>query len=60
MMGQQSYGQNELFYDFCIEQQIPHDHLLKQIDQVLNLSDLRQYLTSFYSHTGRPSVVLTS
>ena len=56
MMGQQRHGQNELFSDFCIEQHIPHDHLLKQIDQVLDLSDLRQYLAAFYSHTGRPSI----
>jgi len=55
-MGQQNYGQNELFYDFSIEQHIPPDHLLKQIDQVLDLSGLRQHLTDFYSHTGRPSI----
>ena len=56
MMGQQSTGQNQLFYDFCLEQHIRQDHLLRQIDQVLNLSQLRQHLTSFYSTTGRPSI----
>ena len=56
MMGQQSTGQNELFYDFCLEQHIRQDHLLRQIDQVLDLSLLRQHLTSFYSTTGRPSI----
>ena len=59
MMGQQSYGQNELFYDFCIEQQIPHDHLLKQIDQVLNLSDLRQYLIYSFDYCRRTPVNLS-
>ena len=56
MMGQQSYGQNELFYDFSIDQHVPDDHFLRKIDQVLDLSYLRQHLTPFYSHTGRPSI----
>lgn len=53
-MGQQSYGQNELLVDFSIDQHVPCDHLLRQIDQVLDLAPLRQHLDSFYSHTGRP------
>ena len=56
MMSQQSSGQNQLFYDLCIDQHVPADHLLRQIDQVLDLSPLRQHLSSFYSKTGRPSV----
>jgi transposase len=56
MMGQQAPDQNDLFYDFCIERHIPPDHLLRQVDQVLDLSDLRQHLSSFYSTTGRPSI----
>lgn len=56
MMGQQSPNQNALFYDFCLDQYVPPDHLLRQIDQVLDLSHLRQHLTSFYSTTGRPSI----
>ena len=56
MMGQQNHGQNKLFYDFCIEQYVPSRHLLRQIDQVLDLSQLRQHLSSFYSQTGRPSI----
>ena len=32
------------------------DHLLRSIDRFLDLSDLRQHLEPFYSHTGRPSV----
>ncbi len=56
MMGQQNHGQNQLFYDFCIEQYVPSRHLLRQIDQVLDLSELRLYLSSFYSQTGRPSI----
>ena len=56
MMGQQSHGQNQLFYDLCIDQYVPANHLLRQIDQVLDLSPLRQHLSSFYSKTGRPSI----
>jgi transposase len=56
MMGQQPPDQNALFYDFCLENYIPPDHLLRQIDQVLDLSALREHLSDYYSHTGRPSV----
>ena len=56
MMGQLPAAQNALFYDFCLEQYVPKDHLLRQIDQVLDLSTLRQHLSSYYSHTGRPSI----
>ena len=56
MMGQLPPSQNTLFYDFCLENYVPQDHLLRQIDPLLDLSDLRDHLASYYSHTGRPSV----
>ncbi len=56
MMGQLPPAQNELFYDFCLEKFVPQDHLLRRIDTVLDLSNLRAHLESFYSNTGRPSV----
>ena len=56
MMGQLPAGQNALFYEFCLEKHVPPDHLLRQIDTFLDLSNLRQRLTAFYSTTGRPSV----
>jgi transposase len=56
MMGQLPAAQNALFYEFSLEQHIPDDHLLRQIDQFLNFDTIRQYLTPFYSHTGRPSI----
>jgi len=34
----------------------PQDHLLRSIDRFVDLSDIRQFLTEFYSHTGRPSI----
>ena len=56
MMGELPPDQNSLFYDFCLEQQVPTGHLLRQISQVLDLGNLRQHLRSYYSHTGRPSI----
>lgn len=56
MMGSQGAGQAPLFYAFNLEDHIPGDHLLRGIDRFIDLSDLRQHLASFYSHTGRPSI----
>ena len=56
MMGYQQDDQERLFYAFNLEDHIPNDHLLRGIDRLLDLSDLRQYLADFYSHTGRPSI----
>jgi transposase len=56
MMGSQDAGQAPLFYAFNLEDHIPCDHLLRGIDRFMDLSELRQHLASFYSHTGRPSI----
>ena len=56
MMGQQSAGQEQLFYSFNLEDHVPGNHLLRGIDWHLDLSDLRQHLSGLYSHTGRPSI----
>jgi len=45
-----------LFYEFSLEDHVPQDHLLRSIDRFVDLSDIRQYLAEFYSHTGRPSI----
>jgi transposase len=45
-----------LFYDFCLEEHVPVDHVLRGIDRHLALDDLRQSLKPFYSRVGRPSV----
>jgi transposase len=55
MMGQQPRGE-PLFYYFRLEDQIPEDHLLRLIDQHVDLSFVRERLKSFYSSTGRPSI----
>jgi transposase len=56
MMGQRTGLQEQLFYEFRLDDWVPADHLLRKIDAVLDLSDLRRELAPFYSHTGRPSV----
>jgi transposase len=56
MMGQQVGEQKQLFYSFNLDHHVPSDHLLRGIDQFLDLSELRAHLVSFYSHTGRPSI----
>ena len=56
MMGQQTGGQDRLFYSFNLEDHVPANHLLRGIDRFLDLRDLRQHLSDYYSHTGRPSI----
>ena len=56
MMGQQNGTQDRLFYSFNLDAHVPADHLLRGIDRVLDLTDLRRHLAAFYSHTGRPSI----
>ena len=55
MMGQQTRS-GSLFYYFRLEDQIPEDHLLRQIDRHVNLSFVRERLKNSYSSTGRPSI----
>ena len=45
-----------LFYDFCLDEHVPSDHLLRSVDRHLELDELRQLLKPFYSQMGRPSV----
>jgi len=55
-MGQQMESQEKLFYSFNLENHIPLNHLLRGIDQCLDLTHLRKHLADHYSHTGRPSI----
>ena len=56
MMGRQLADQRRFFYDFCLEDVVPLDHLLRRIDGLLDLGEVRQQLKPHYSHKGRPSV----
>src|SRR3954454_5445808 len=56
MMGERQSVQETLFYEVSLERHVPEHHLLRSIEGFVDLSDLRKYLSSFYSHTGRPSI----
>ena len=43
-MGERVGGGDRLFYDFCLEDRVPDDHLVRKIDAVLDLSWLRAEL----------------
>ena len=55
-MGPKQEAQGALFYEFSIDDHVPQDHLLRSIDRFVDLSEIRQYLSEFYSYTGRPSI----
>lgn len=56
MMGATPPDQNALFYDFCLDQHVPENHLLRKLDRFLDFIDLRTHLEPYYSQTGRPSI----
>ncbi len=56
MMGSSDKPQDELFYAFNLDDVVPQDHLLRDIDRLLDFTELREHLAPYYSHTGRPSV----
>ena len=56
MMGRRERGQGQFFYTFDLDKVVPPDHLVRQIDGVLDLEWVHQELAPYYSHTGRPSI----
>jgi transposase len=56
MMGRRERRQGQFFYVFDLERVVPADHLVRQIDAVLDLSWVHEGLAPYYSHTGRPSI----
>src|SRR3954468_20768519 len=54
MMGRREQGQSQFFYAFELDK--PADHLVRQIDAVLDLSWVHKELDPYYSNTGRPSI----
>ena len=57
MMGRRERGQGQFFYAFDLDKVVPADHLVRQIDGVLDLYWVHKELASYYSHTGRPSSI---
>jgi transposase len=56
MMGRREEGQGQFFYSFDLDKVVPPDHLVRQIDGLLDLSWVHRELAPYYSHTGRPSI----
>ena len=56
MMGRRERGQGQFFYTFDLDKVVPPDHLVRQIDGVLDLEWVHKELAPYYSHTGRPSI----
>src|SRR4051812_29310647 len=55
MMGRQSVPADSLD-PFRLDDYVPADHLLRQLDAVLHLDRVRTVLAKYYSYTGRPSI----
>ncbi|MGH9806943.1 MAG: transposase, partial [Terriglobia bacterium] len=56
MMGRRKDVQGQFFYAFDLDEAVPPDHLVRQIDGALDLSWVHKELAPYYSHTGRPSI----
>jgi transposase len=56
MMGRREDDQVQFLYAFDLDKVVPADHLVRQIDAVLDLSWVHRELRPYYSHTGRPSI----
>src|ERR1700736_3191272 len=56
MMGRREGRQGQFFYSFGLDKVVPADHLVRQIDNVLDLDWVHRELARYYSHTGRPSI----
>ena len=55
MMGRLNHDQAQLFYSFHLDEAVPHDHPIRKIAAVLDLSWVRSELAPFYPEMGRPS-----
>ena len=53
MMGTQA-APERLFYDFCLDDHVPDDHLLRQIDGFLDLSSVRGQLADITAISDGP------
>src|SRR5215471_10848748 len=56
MMGRLKGNHSQLFYEFNLDDVVPADHLVRQIDAVLDLSWVHGELAPHYPSIGRPSI----
>lgn len=52
MMGPRQVSQGALFYEFSLERHVPDDHLLRAIDRVVDLGDVRAQLAPSTARRG--------
>lgn len=55
-MGRRNQHQGKFFYEFCLDEVVPEDHLVRKIHSLLDLSWVYGALAPYYSETGRPSI----
>lgn len=55
MMGRQA-DQQVFLQDFALDKHVPADHMLRSIDRLVELDEMRAKLAPFYSNTGRASI----
>jgi transposase len=56
MLGRREDSQVQFLYAFDLDKVVPADHVVRQIDAILDLSWVHRELRPYYSHTGRPSI----
>src|ERR1700745_1498199 len=56
MMGRLNHDQEQLFYSFHLDEAVPHDHPVRKMAAVLDLSWVHCELAPFYPKIGRPSI----
>jgi transposase len=56
MMGRLNHDQEQLFYSFRLEEAVSHDHPIRKIAAVVDLSWVHSELAPFYPKMDRPSI----
>jgi len=56
MMGRLNHDQEQLLYSFRLDEAVPHDHPIRKIAAVVDLSWVHSELAPFYPKMGRPSI----
>jgi transposase len=56
MMGRLNHDQEQPLYSFHLDEAVPHDHPVRKIAAVLDLSWVHSDLAPFYPKMGRPSI----
>jgi hypothetical protein len=52
MMGRLKSDQGQLFYEFCLGDAVPEDHMVRKIETALDLSWIHSELAPHYSSLG--------